>query len=512
GESHSSSAATVRISEACSSGRIRSPSGMTASSAAARCSRAMKYSDWISSPLLGVNSRRKWGRRSCAGPGSPVWSVQKSAGIPGRGCTASRARRPPSQLSGSCSSVPTTCFTQAWAMCPSQRWNRLTLLPPASIADSSCWPIESAGKSRWTVWRIGAAGTRSRVRWVTTPSVPSASTAPSKISGSASRESVSRSPPAVTISIARTVEARERWPSPEPWVPVALAPPTEMCGSEPMLGRARPRSAAARASSPYRTPAATRTVRAVVSNSRSAGIRARVTRGASLAATSENECRVPSARRRGLRATSALSSASVVGACSGPGPLSTVPDQLRPGTAPAWPEAVCSEVIIRLLFIDGPAGGGEGAAGGGGRSGVGAGSRRPHSAAPHGGREPVPPCASGPLGEAVEHLVGAQVLGEGAHRGALVDDRELEVADGGEVLPGLEVHGVAHHRVVGGAGGEPALGGGREVRLRLPDGAGHRQVRQLLVGLDHVDHVRDQAEALAHVAQRHHHGGAGVGR
>lgn len=82
------------------------------------------------------------------------------------------------------------------------------------------------------------------------PRVPRESTAPSKISGSRSREIDSRSPPAVTSSIVRTEEARLRFPFPEPWVPVALAPPTEMWGSEPMLGSARPRSCAATASSP----------------------------------------------------------------------------------------------------------------------------------------------------------------------------------------------------------------------------------------------------------------------
>src|SRR5690625_6428020 len=72
------------------------------------------------------------------------------------------------------------------------------------------------------------------------------------------------------------------------------------------------------------------------------------------------------------------------------------------------------------------------------------------------------PGASGPgseaLVQAVVDLVGAQLLGEGAHCGVLVDDGQLEVADLGEVLPGLQVHGVAHHGVVGGAGGQPALG------------------------------------------------------
>src|SRR5699024_11486939 len=66
--------------------------------------------------------------------------------------------------------------------------------------------------------------------------------------------------------------------------------------------------------------------------------------------------------------------------------------------------------------------------------------------------------ASGPgseaLVQAVVDLVGAQLLGEGAHCGVLVDDGQLEVADLGEVLPGLQGDRVAHYVPVGGAGGQ----------------------------------------------------------
>jgi hypothetical protein len=83
-------------------------------------------------------------------------------------------------------------------------------------------------------------GTRSSVKLTTTPSAPSATTAPPKQSLSASRLSVTRSPAAVTSSTARTAVARLPLRIPEPWVPVAQAPATEMCGSDPRFGSAQP--------------------------------------------------------------------------------------------------------------------------------------------------------------------------------------------------------------------------------------------------------------------------------
>jgi hypothetical protein len=93
-----------------------------------------------------------------------------------------------------------------------------------------------------------------------------------------------------------------------------------MCGREPKFGSISPASAAACASSPYRTPPATRTVHASVSKSISAGMACRDTRSASLAATVEKECRVPSARIRGVRATRSCNCSIDVGAYKVPGP------------------------------------------------------------------------------------------------------------------------------------------------------------------------------------------------
>ena len=58
-----------------------------------------------------------------------------------------------------------------------------------------------------------------------------------------------------------TVEARLPDRSPDPWVPLATAPPTEMCGNEARLGSAQPSACSLAASSPYNAQAETRTVR-----------------------------------------------------------------------------------------------------------------------------------------------------------------------------------------------------------------------------------------------------------
>jgi hypothetical protein len=83
---------------------------------------------------------------------------------------------------------------------------------------------------------------------VTTPSAPSPTTSPSK-SGSP-LEAVGVSPEAVTSSRPATAVARLPLASPEPWVPVATAPATEMWGNDARLARAIPSAARASASSP----------------------------------------------------------------------------------------------------------------------------------------------------------------------------------------------------------------------------------------------------------------------
>ena len=61
----------------------------------------------------------------------------------------------------------------------------------------------------------------------------------------------------------------------------------------------------------------------------------------------------------------------------------------------------------------------------------------------------------------------------------------------------------------GRAGHQPGLGRGGQRRPRLPDGAGDRQLRQLLVGLDHVDLVDGQPEPVAEVGEADDDAGPG---
>ena len=89
-----------------------------------------------------------------------------------------------------------------------------------------------------------------RVSRVTTPSDPSETTLPGNVAGSSSREIVTSSPSARTMSIARTAVDRLPLRSPDPWVPVAQAPATEMCGSEARLWRAKPAACRTGARSP----------------------------------------------------------------------------------------------------------------------------------------------------------------------------------------------------------------------------------------------------------------------
>jgi len=77
--SHSRSAAVARNSDTSSSGVISGDSRRTASRAAAPRARSTKYSDWISSPLLGGESIRKCGSRSDHGPAAPT-TVRLSTG------------------------------------------------------------------------------------------------------------------------------------------------------------------------------------------------------------------------------------------------------------------------------------------------------------------------------------------------------------------------------------------------------------------------------------------------
>jgi hypothetical protein len=124
--------------------------------------------------------------------------------------------------------------------------NRLTLYP-APITSSKRSASASSGSPVNTRCSTSNAGTTSRTSRVTTPSRPSATTAPAK--RPSERSSTTTSPSGPTISTAATGDARHPLASPDPWVPVATDPATEMCGSDPRLGSAHPRSCSARPSS-----------------------------------------------------------------------------------------------------------------------------------------------------------------------------------------------------------------------------------------------------------------------
>ncbi len=119
-----------------------------------------------------------------------------------------------------------------------QSVNRLTLYPVAITVSNVPESSPSSGSSVNTCCSTSKAGSRSRVSAVTTPSAPSEVTAPPN--RSSSRPIVTVEPSAVTSSTSRTIVESGPLRTPEPWVPVATDPATEMCGRDAMLCNARP--------------------------------------------------------------------------------------------------------------------------------------------------------------------------------------------------------------------------------------------------------------------------------
>lgn len=132
GPSHWASAAIVRTSQVCRTGASTAPISSTACSAAVACPRGSRYSDCSSAPLLGTNSARKCGSRSCQGPGTPNCSVQLTAGMPGTGCIFSVAGAAHGK---STSAWSVRRFNHTWRN-PGARQsvNRLTLYAEAATA------------------------------------------------------------------------------------------------------------------------------------------------------------------------------------------------------------------------------------------------------------------------------------------------------------------------------------------------------------------------------------------
>src|SRR5258705_7924612 len=97
----------------------------SSATAAAPWCRGTTYSDCSSSPLLGVNASRKWGRRSKEGPETPNCSVAFSGLAPGTGFRGLVAGDAPKYGSGPSSSL--VLIQAAPTAGSSQVVNRLTL-------------------------------------------------------------------------------------------------------------------------------------------------------------------------------------------------------------------------------------------------------------------------------------------------------------------------------------------------------------------------------------------------
>ena len=131
-------------------------------------------------------------------------------------------------------------------------------------------------------------------------------------------------------------------------MPVAHAPATEMCGSEPRLASAQPRSCSQLASSPYRRPALTVTWARSRSSSSTRGSPATETSTPPVSATSLNECPVPSARTRGLAATTCCSSATDPGRLTCVAPKVMLPAQFVSGPVMRSSCTICSPGKVEI--------------------------------------------------------------------------------------------------------------------------------------------------------------------
>ena len=130
-----------------------------------------------------------------------------------------------------------------------------------------------------------------------------------------------------TTSSPRTAVARFPFPTPEPCVAVAIAPATEICGSDAMLCRAQPRFSSATANSPYLMPADTVTIWFSLSITNSCGKFSKVIEIASVSAMALKQWALPLARTFGFVATICANSAVVAGANVCESAKVTVPDQ-----------------------------------------------------------------------------------------------------------------------------------------------------------------------------------------
>ena len=237
-------------------------------SAAGASARATNHSLWSSSPALGTWSIRKWGSRSCHGPGIPRWIVHASGDIPGIGWTS---RRGPTRVAGgrpapslgerrpSRRPPPAASPRPGGTTGRLQSVNRLTDVPAAMISSNrSSTRLEGRrprtrpgatsirGLDRERDRRDDAERAEGHDDAVRSRIVGSGSPSPA---GLAVRTGGGRRP-ASRAPRARTAVASEPRRGPEPWVAVAQAPAIEMCGSEARLWRAYPAASSAPHTSP----------------------------------------------------------------------------------------------------------------------------------------------------------------------------------------------------------------------------------------------------------------------
>ena len=133
----------------------------------------------------------------------------------------------------------------------------------------------------------------------------------------------------------------------------AIAPPTEMCGSDARLCRATPSGPRAPASSAYVRPAASVTVLDAWSTETSAG------RPSSASSSDEspmslNECRAPTTRTRGARATISRTSSSVDGRCTRSARYVWLPPQFVSCTGITIPRMLPGRPPARAAVINRP--------------------------------------------------------------------------------------------------------------------------------------------------------------
>ena len=83
--------------------------------------------------------------------------------------------------------------------------------------------------------------------------------------------------------------------------------------------------------------------------------------------------------------------------------------------------------------------------------------------------------------------------------GVVVDDRQLDIIQFSELAHIVEVQRMAGNGMV--RRRRQSGRSGTQIRLRFPQGVGHRQLRQVVRGRDGFDGIDQQTEAVSQVDQ-----------